>query len=561
MEQLRFTPNDGRIWLGTQRMILQHVVTMAALRKDMIETYGIEEARGILTRMGYTSGVTDAEMATQIRPNASHLDIMAVGPALHALEGVVSVEPVKLDIDVENGHFHTEFIWRDSAEVDAHLKHFPPSTDPVCWNLIGYACGHSTRFMGKRILYKEVECRAMGAEHCRVVGKPLRDWDDIDGIQYLTPDFQGENYQAPHKKTSTRVRSSFKQSETQEEPRTATFKSLVGASSGFQTVCHLLQKVASTDATVLFLGETGVGKGAFAKTLHEISERKEKPFIALNCAAIPDTLIESELFGVEKGAYTGASTSRAGRFERANNGTIFLDEVGTLTLTAQGKLLRALQDGEIERVGDEKIRNVDVRVIAATNVDLKEEVDEKRFREDLWFRLNVFPIRIPPLRERRDDIPLLMEVFLNKYIEKHKRNVTGFTERAVDALFNYHYPGNIRELENIIERAVILASNNAPIDLSHLFTSQEDYHSTMSVLNKEGGLTGNRASTHSQRAEFRDFVRQILDQNLPLEELENMIIGEAVIQAEGNLSEAGRSLGLTRAQTAYRYNKASKTTE
>ena len=234
---------------------------------------------------------------------------------------------------------------------------------------------------------------------------------------------------------------------------------VVGISAGFGAAMHLLRKAADSRATLLFVGETGAGKEVFARLAHRMSPRRNEPFVAVNCAALPETLIETELFGVVKGAYTGASKSRAGRFERADGGTLFLDEVTSLSLAAQGKLLRALQEREIERVGDNQTRRVDVRVMAACNVDLRQAVDDGRFREDLYFRLTTFPVPIPPLRERRDDIPLLMAHLLRRFCTEHDKTVPGFTARAVEALFAYDFPGNVRELENIIERAVLLAGD------------------------------------------------------------------------------------------------------
>ena len=257
---------------------------------------------------------------------------------------------------------------------------------------------------------------------------------------------------------------------------------------------HSVRLVAPTQATVLFVGESGVGKEVFARTLHRISARAEKPFVALSCAAIPDTLLESELFGVERGAYTGAVQSRPGRFERADGGTLFLDEIGTLSASAQVKLLRALQEGEIERLGDTHTRRVDVRVMAATNVDLRNEVRAGRFREDLFFRLNVFPIRITPLRERREDVPLLMTHFLAKFNRLHGRRLTGFTQRAVDAMLSYDWPGNVREVENVIERGVILAAESGAIDAPHLFTSGEKLSDRRFALDSQGRLIPSDAS-------------------------------------------------------------------
>jgi transcriptional regulator with PAS, ATPase and Fis domain len=266
----------------------------------------------------------------------------------------------------------------------------------------------------------------------------------------------------------------------------------------------MLERVAPTTAAVLFTGESGTGKELFANNLHTLSPRANKPFVAINCAAIPETLIEAELFGVERGAYTGATNSRAGRFERASGGTLFLDEIGALSLVAQGKLLRAIQEGEIERVGGSNAKSVDVRIVAATNVDLRAEVKARRFREDLFFRLNVFPIDLPPLRERRDDIPLLMEHLLALYSSRHKRRFTGFTRRAVEALLNYNYAGNVRELQNLIERGVIYAEEDGAIDSVHMFRRGEHIRDDVFALGSAGLLqhnsVGGGLTTNNQEA-------------------------------------------------------------
>jgi transcriptional regulator with GAF, ATPase, and Fis domain len=308
-----------------------------------------------------------------------------------------------------------------------------------------------------------------------------------------------------------------------------------------------VKKVATTSATVLFLGETGVGKELFARNLHRISPRAGGPFLAVNCAAIPESLLESELFGVEKGAYTGAQASRAGRFERANGGTIFLDEVGTLTLSAQAKLLRVLQTREVERVGDSRTRSVDVRVVAATNEDLRQKAADGRFRSDLFYRLNVFPIHIPPLRERRDDLPLLTGHFLNKFSRMHGRRIRGLTERAVRALLDYAFPGNIRELENMIERAVILSSDDAPLDVFLLFSD------VVSATPPPGVEVEPPGSTLALEGAVRDALGRGV---VSLGAVEATMLRAAVEQTHGNVAAAARILGLTRRQLAYRLKHA-----
>jgi DNA-binding NtrC family response regulator len=234
-------------------------------------------------------------------------------------------------------------------------------------------------------------------------------------------------------------------------------ENIVYASEKMHQVVSLIVRVAKTDSTCMIQGESGVGKEIVANLIHELSERKDGPLVKVNCSAIPDTLLESELFGYERGAFTGAFQRKVGKFEIAHNGTIFLDEIGDVPLSLQPKLLRVLQEKEIERLGGLHPVKVDVRIVAASNKNLEDEVKQGRFREDLFYRLNIVRIEIPPLRERKDDIPLLLEFFLKKYTVRHKKPIKGFSREARDMLIKHDYPGNVRELENIVERAVVLA--------------------------------------------------------------------------------------------------------
>jgi transcriptional regulator with GAF, ATPase, and Fis domain len=222
-------------------------------------------------------------------------------------------------------------------------------------------------------------------------------------------------------------------------------------------IMSLIVRVAKTNSTCMVHGESGVGKEIVANLLHEMSERKDEPLVKVNCSAIPETLLESELFGYERGAFTGAYQKKMGRFEIANKGTIFLDEIGDVPLSLQPKLLRVLQEREIERLGGLRPIRVDVRIVAATNKNLEEEVKQGRFREDLYYRLNIVRIEIPPLRERKEDIPPFLEFFLKRFNERHRKSIKGFSREARDVLIKYDYPGNVRELENIVERATVLA--------------------------------------------------------------------------------------------------------
>ncbi|MEW7991730.1 MAG: sigma 54-interacting transcriptional regulator [Candidatus Thiodiazotropha sp.] len=534
---LHLTFDAGTILLNDQRMVLVHTHTMGALRKELMDTLGIDRARGVLTRMGYASGAKDAELARKLLPESTDEELLMMGPRLHTLEGVVHVKPIKIDIDIRQRHYYGEFLWENSHEAEEHLKLFGIHPEPVCWTQIGYASGYTSEIVGRFIAYREVDCRAKGDRHCRIVGRPIEEWENADEERrYYRPDPMAEQLLALQDEVN-HLRDSL-----QEETGIG---DMVGASQAFIQACDMLRKVADSHVTVLLLGETGVGKEMFARALHSISPLEKNPFIAINCATIPDELIESELFGVEKGAYTGAQQSRPGRFERAHGGTLFLDEVGELSMNAQAKLLRVLQEGEIERVGDTRTRKVDVRVVAATNVDLQEAVSAGRFRSDLYYRLNIYPVIIPPLRERKDDIELLVNRFLEKYTARHGKRVNAITDKALQALKDYNWPGNIRELENMIERGVIIVSPGDAIDLKDLFPCLS--------MSQDVPLFNSQNETEDGGVE--SLASQVIDQSTSLEEMETLLLETAVKKANGNLSQAARILGITRPQLAYRLKK------
>jgi DNA-binding NtrC family response regulator len=289
---------------------------------------------------------------------------------------------------------------------------------------------------------------------------------------------------------------------------------ILGDSPAIREATAQLQKVASTDATVLLLGESGTGKELFARALHHLSGRAAGPFVALNCAAIPETLLENELFGHEKGAYTGADRARLGKLEMAGGGTLFLDEIGELPLPMQGKLLRVLQERTYERVGGNRTLEADVRVVAASNRDLEAEAGSGSFRQDLYFRLSVFPLTVPPLRHRREDIPLLAAYFLERYAREMHRPVTGFAPEALERLGSSPWPGNVRELQNCVERAVILCEGGelGPQHL-HLRGGDAGGEEGLSVadLAARGGSLAEvaaRAAAAAERLRIREALRQ-----------------------------------------------------
>ncbi|MBX3263175.1 MAG: sigma 54-interacting transcriptional regulator, partial [Labilithrix sp.] len=319
---------------------------------------------------------------------------------------------------------------------------------------------------------------------------------------------------------------------------------------------HKIAKVARSATTVLLLGETGSGKDRLARLIHASSDRASGPFVAVNCAAIPENLVESELFGVDRGAFTGATESRPGRFERAHGGTLFLDEIGTLSPSAQCKLLRVLQDREVERVGGLTTRPVDIRVVAATNEDLVGAVDARRFRADLFYRISVFPVRVPPLRERRDDVPILAEAFVDRFARQNGKRVAGIAAPAMRMLLEYDYPGNVRELENMIERAVLLCEDGGAIAPAHLAAPGVRMACAALGLDLAGGLSAGAEDAEAEpRPERRELAERVLDASMTFADLERALLEAAVARADGNLSLAARLVGMSRPQLAYRLRK------
>lgn len=537
---LRFNAGTGHIWLGEQRMLLVHARAMAALRKELFDSLGVERARGLLLRMGFASGQHDGEMAVkQRRAGMDTEEAFLLGPKLHSVEGIVSVEKVVLELDLATGHFFGEFLWENSWEDEANISDFGFGEEPACWTQIGYASGYTSAFMGRLVVFKEVECRSQGDTRCRIVGQPADEWNDERYVAHFRPQVIGQQL-IDYNIGLEQLRAV--------QPRRQYDRKLVGVSQPFKAAFELLKSAAASAITVLLLGETGVGKEMFARWLHENGPRAKGPFIAVNCAAIPHELIEAELFGVEKGAYTGAQLARAGRFERASGGTLFLDEIGDLPLAAQVKLLRTLQTAEVERLGSEHVTKIDVRIVAATNVDLQQAMQAGRFRNDLFYRLNTFPITIAPLRERRADIPALLERFLDKYSELYGKKLRGLTDRAMREVLNHPWPGNIRELENVLERAVLLAADGGSIEGHHLFGDRPPNAS-------DGGIDAKGLVSEWHPNALDPLCEQVLAQHVDLESLERRLMQLAMQRSDGNLSRAARLLGMTRPQLAYRLKK------
>ena len=472
-ELLDFRPDQGVIRLHEQRVVILSAAAMGLLRKELVDTLGLETTRRLLLRFGFADGYHDAVNLRERSTWASPLDGLRSGAMLHTLEGIVRAEVRRIDHDASTGRFEEEVAWHGSYEAEQHLHHYGTASSPVCWSLLGYSSGFVSACLGKEIYFREKQCLGQGAKHCVAIGRDAESWGkDLDVIR---GDFQaaavGQEVERLHEAVSKRIKELDRRERLLERRerelnllrerinRHAAAKHFIAGSQAMQDVLELAARVAPLDTTVLVYGESGTGKEFVVRLIHDQSPRAAAPFVSINCAALTETLLESELFGHVRGAFTGAVRDKAGLFEVAGSGTIFLDEIGEVAPTVQAKLLRALQEREIRRVGAERSIKVHARVVAATNRDLRAAVDAGTFREDLYFRLGAFIISVPPLRDRRDDIPPLVHNFLIRAASRMKKDVSSVSAEAMAALMNYRWPGNVRELEHAIERAVILANN------------------------------------------------------------------------------------------------------
>ncbi len=534
LDKIIFDTQHGQIWFDENRMLLMHTSILGFLRKDLFNMLGLERTKHFFIRCGYQAGMRDAEVTSKLRPNLNEAEAFMAGPQMHGIRGMVQVDVNELHLSHDQKEFYADFDWLNSFEAEVHLSEFGPSEEPACWMLLGYACGYSSFVMGQTIIYQETHCVAKGDEHCRIIGKPLSEWENSDElIRFMSPDAVSDEIIALQAELNELKKNIYTEAESD-----YTMFDAVGESVAYRKVCDLLKKAAGSKVAVLLQGETGVGKEAFARGVHVGSQRKAEPFVAVNCASIPPDLIEAELFGVEKGAFTGALQTRIGKFERAHGGTIFLDEVIELSPRAQATLLRMLQEGEFERVGDCKTRKADVRIVAATNEDLEQAVKDGRFRADLYYRLNIFPVMIPPLRERREDIPLLINHFLTRFENMYGKTLKGLSDKAKNFMMKYEWPGNIRELENLLERATLLTDHQQEIKLDSLFPQHQN-------LDRQ---------QEDQVSSFSN-LDDLFNEKFSLDQFEQRIIRTAMDKSRQNVSEAARMLGITRATLEYRLKK------
>jgi two-component system response regulator HydG len=461
--------SQGVLRFAGQRVLLLDATALGLLRRSLIESLGFNGARAMLTRFGYAHGWRTAETLKTNLPWSSDEEWRLAGARLHTLQGMVNVEPLaRTGPDAP----FAEAIWRDSYEAEQHLLHLGRADEPVCWTLCGFASGYLSYANGREIYCLEETCVGKGDAVCRVAGRDEAGWGErlAPHLTYFKSTCLSaglEKIAQQLKTTERRLRARRHApvenlDEAGEDP-----SGIIARSDQMKRVLELARRAAKVDSTVLVTGPSGAGKERIARLIHTESSRAGGPFVAINCAAVTESLLESELFGHARGAFTGATGDRVGLFEAASGGTLFLDEVGEVPLTMQPKLLRALQEREIRRVGESHSRKIDVRVVAATNRQLAEVAATGAFRQDLYYRLRVIELRVPALRDRKCDILPLARVFVNQLARQMGRRIDGLTARAADQLARYDWPGNVRELENAIERAVAL-STGPRIDVEDL---------------------------------------------------------------------------------------------
>ena len=518
---LELDAREGVRFAGERALILD-AVALGLLRKQLVETLGLSGARAVLTRFAYAHGWRMAEALRTAFEWQSEDEWRTAGALIHTLQGLVHIR-----LEDSNPLSPQGTLIENSYEAEQHLLHLGRSEVPVCWSLCGFGSGYMSRAVGKPLYVLEDRCVARGDAACHFAARTREEW----GSQFEEhlPYFQGGG---ELDSTLHQVASALKRTERKLRERARALEQvagepegpggLVARSPGMRRVVDLARRAARSEATVLVIGESGTGKERVARLVHDESARAVGPLVAISCAALTESLLEAELFGHARGAFTGATHERPGLLEAAAGGTLFLDEIGEMPLGMQAKLLRALQEREVRRVGENHHRPIDVRVVAATNRPLAEEVAAGRFRKDLYYRLRVVELTVPPLRERREDILPLARVFLVDAARQAERSAPGLGADVADQLQRHDWPGNVRELRNAMERVVAL-SRGARVELEDL---PEDVRAALPAPSLTGAVR-------------------------TLEELEREYILAVLTRNAGNRTRTAQDLGIG-ATTLYR---------
>lgn len=471
-ELLSFKPRGGAMSFLGQRIYLTDLFSHGLQRMELCKTLGPEITKSIVIRTGFAKGWLLAERIKRQMPEAwAEAKKGKLGPLVCSMYGFGEVlSSQRHDGVTQKPLVDSYFV--GLYEAEQHLRFHGEADETVCWEHIGFASGYVSNVEDRTVYFMEGECQAKGDRFCHLWGNYVEEWgDEIKPLLPFYDNISNETVSAqmgdilkwddclPHS-LQAKITDSLRASTDDEGYPVST-------SYQMRTLLDMAANVAKVPTSVLITGESGVGKEKLVRFIHDQSPRRDQPFVAINCGALTETLLENELFGHSKGAFTGADGNKTGLIESANGGTLFLDEVGELSQAMQVKLLRVLQERELRKVGDNGTVKVDIRVISATNKNLEKAVENGEFRQDLYYRLKVIELVVPPLRERREDILPLCRFFLNRFNDVLEKNFTGFNHRAADLLLNYGWPGNVRELVNAIERATVLgtAAQIQPEDL------------------------------------------------------------------------------------------------
>ncbi len=526
---LKFPPDGGVIRFADRRALIVDADALGTLRHELVDLLGFGAARAILTRMGFAHGWHTAGANREL-PFTDPQDWRRAGGRFHRLQGQVDFRPVPPED--RDPLALAEALWPDSYEAEQHLQLLGRSTEPVCWTLCGFASGYLSRAFGSRddpVFCLESRCVGKGDAVCRMVARRASEWGPeaahlADALNHRhldhVLDFAAEALRSTEAKLE-RSRRALARAVPDTDP-----SGCIAFSEPMKRALGLARQAAAVDVPVLIEGESGAGKERLARVVHDESPRAAGPFVPVNAGAIAGTLLESELFGHKRGAFTGADRDRVGLFEAASGGTLFLDEMGELPLDVQVKLLRVLQEGEVRRLGENVARSIDARIVAATNRDLEAAIAAGRFRDDLFYRLAVVRIRVAPLRERKDDILPLARHFLGLARERTRKRLHDIAPAAANRLLAYGWPGNVRELQNAILRAAVVAE-----------------HGTLEETDLPEELRGTAVPRRAAATAPGTFAT--------LEEVERAHVERVLDAHEGHRAAAAKALGISPA-TLYR---------